>query len=136
LCINPPPVVVGKIDCSVHLYINPCLRPSGHNNGQIVCEICPILELASSEQEIQAHRLEIHKIGKEFYCFICDQKFRVWVNLKQHYDRSHFEDREKKFFCPDPDCDKSFVFETTYKLHLVSVLLLSHIFLQCFNVDF
>ena len=56
---------------------NPDLRPSGENNGQIICEICPILDLASSEQEIQKHRLELHKIEKEFYCFICDQKFRV-----------------------------------------------------------
>ena len=112
---------------------NPDLRPSGDNNGQIICEICPILDFASSEQEIQKHRLAKHKIEKEFYCFLCDQKFRVWVNLKQHFDRSHFEDREKKFFCPDPDCDKAFVFETSYKQHLVSVLLLSYIFLQCFS---
>ena len=115
---------------------NPDLRPAGYNDGQIICEICPILDLASSEQEIQSHRLEKHKNGKEFYCFPCDQKFRVWVNLKQHFDRSHFEDREKKFFCPDADCDKSFVFECSYKLHLRSVLLLGHIFLQCFIVIF
>jgi hypothetical protein len=115
---------------------NPDLRPAGYNDGQIICEICPILDLASSEQEIQSHRLEKHKNGKEFYCFPCDQKFRVWVNLKQHFDRSHFEDREKKFFCPDADCDKSFVFECSYKLHLRSVLLLGHIFLQYFIVTF
>ena len=83
---------------------------------QVICEICPILDLTTSSSELRSHRVKKHKNGEQFDCPHCDKKFdRNWNNLLHHISSNHPEHYEKKFFCQI--CDEYFIFSCTYLRH-------------------
>ena len=83
---------------------------------QVICEICPILDLTTSASKLRSHRVKKHKNGEQFDCPHCDKKFdRNWNNLLRHISSNHPEHYEKKFFCQI--CDDYFIFSCTYLHH-------------------
>ena len=89
-------------------------RKTQSKNNLVLCEICPILQLSSTE-EVRMHRQEKHMNGKETCCPYCDQKLKNFTLLKVHIDSVHPESGEKKFSCDE--CIIDFIFESSYKIH-------------------
>ena len=81
---------------------------------QVLCEVCPILQLSSTKKVI-SHRREIHMNGGKICCPHCNQSLTTWSGLKLHIDAKHHENSEKKFTCDE--CQKAFIFEYSWKLH-------------------
>ena len=81
---------------------------------QVLCEVCPLLQL-SSVKEVMSHRSKIHMKDKKICCPHCDQSLTVWKNLKIHIDAKHPEHAEKKFRCNE--CRKTFIFECSCNSH-------------------
>ena len=81
---------------------------------QVLCEICPFLQL-SSTKEVMSHRRETHMKEKKIGCPYCKQSVNVWGRLKLHIDAKHPQHAEKKFSCDK--CPKSFIFETSCTIH-------------------
>ena len=82
---------------------------------QILCEICPILDLTTSSLELKSHRNKNHKNGKHFFCPHCDEKDNTWRKILKHISSNHKEHYKKKFFCGI--CDESFIFSNIYTNH-------------------
>ena len=81
---------------------------------QVICEICPIHELASLAV-VKSHRFEKHMQGDKIMCLYCDYKPKVWSALLLHFDTKHPEHDEKKLSCRF--CKKSFLYEKSFKAH-------------------
>ena len=81
---------------------------------QVICEICPIHELAPLAV-VKSHRFEKHMQGDKIMCLYCDYKPKVWSALLLHFDTKHPEHDEKKLSCRF--CKKSFLYEKSFKAH-------------------
>ena len=65
---------------------------------QMLCQICPILELTTSARKLRAHRKPNHKKGNKYYCPHCDHLENKWSTLLRHVSTNHQEHYEENFF--------------------------------------
>ena len=81
----------------------------------IKCDICDLK--FNSLEILDLHNSATHQneIGLNC-CHLCNLKVNTIDALKSHIDAKHPEHDEKKYFCKN--CDKSFIFQSTYKSHM------------------
>ena len=82
---------------------------------QVICEMCPVLELTTSNNKLSQHRKKYHREGREFKCPHCDKKSNVWINILTHVHAHHSEYYEKKYSCEI--CHESFIFSIILRRH-------------------
>ena len=85
---------------------------------QVLCEVCPILDLTTSALKIRSHKHKNHKCGKQFCCPHCEYTSPVkqsWSIMLTHVSSKHQEHYEDKFFCEI--CAKGFLFLQLYTSH-------------------
>jgi hypothetical protein len=85
---------------------------------QVLCVICPILDLTTSRLEIRSHKHKNHKNDKQFFCPHCEYTTPLlngWSKILSHISSNHQERYEDKFFCDI--CAKGFLFLQLYTNH-------------------
>ena len=85
---------------------------------QVLCEVCPILDLTTSALKIRSHKHKNHKNGKQFCCPHCEYTsplLQKWSKMLTHVSSNHQEHYEDKFFCDN--CAKGFKFLLLYTNH-------------------
>jgi hypothetical protein len=69
---------------------------------QVLCEVCPILDLTTSALKIRSHKHKNHKSGKQFCCPHCEYTsplLHKWSKMLTHISSNHQDHYEDKFFC-------------------------------------